>query len=108
MINHPNRSKRSTFAVGNQVYVKNAAKKSDYTMYEITRIFPNGFSCLIRQEGTAPNGKPYAEQRFDLSLLKHAVSDELLKNLSFGAFKAVRRTRKVARKSNLPNPWYDL
>lgn len=86
-------SKREKFEVGNQVRVAgDRGHKYNATIYEITKIFPNG-NCLIREEGTAPNGKPYAEQLFDVSLLKHAVTNEMLKAFSIGGLKAVRRTR---------------
>jgi hypothetical protein len=77
------------FEVGNQVRVSPGG-----TLYEITKIFHNPGYCLIREWGTAPNGKPYAEQAFDTSLLKHAVTDEMLKAFSFGPLKATRRTSK--------------
>jgi hypothetical protein len=74
------------FQVGNQVRVSPGG-----TLYEVTKIFRSG-NCLIREYGVAPNGKHYAEQAFDISLLKHAVTDEMLKAFSFGPLKAVRRT----------------
>lgn len=84
-----NKKKDASFEIGNQVRVSDAP---DATIFEVVRLEPDG-SCFIREEGLAPNGKPYAEQRSDVSLLRHAVTDELLKNLSFGPFKAGRKNK---------------
>lgn len=74
--------RKPVFEVGNQVHVKTARGHGD-TFFEITKLLPGG-GCLIREEGTALNGKAYAEQRFDTSLLVHAVTDEMLQAFSFG------------------------
>lgn len=84
------KKRKQTFEVGHQVHVGEGT-----TFFVITRILPDGFGCFIREDRLAPNGKPYAEQRSDLSLLRHAVTDELLNNLSCGAFKAVRGKRVI-------------
>jgi hypothetical protein len=77
------KSRKPTFAEGNQVYVKTASGHDD-TLYVITKLMPP-FGCMIREHGT-----DYAEQRFDTSLLVHAVTDEMLKAFSFGSIKAKR------------------
>lgn len=59
-------AKPKNFKVGDRVYVTRAPGK---TMFEITYIADNGWSCMLRQTGIAPNGKPYRESPFDLSLL---------------------------------------
>jgi hypothetical protein len=81
--------KTKKFEVGNQVRVSD---RPDATIYEIVEVHPSG-ACMIREEGLAPNGKPYKAQRFDTSMLKHAVTDEMLKAFSFGSLKARRRSR---------------
>jgi hypothetical protein len=58
--------KKRQFEVGNQVRVLDGD-----TVYVITRLLPDGYKCFIREHGTAPNGKLYAEQPFDISLLQH-------------------------------------
>jgi hypothetical protein len=59
--------KRHSFEVGDQVRVRAGG-----ALYIVTRIHRNGFACWIRQDGIAPNGRPYAEQQSDTSLLLHA------------------------------------
>lgn len=78
----------ATFQVGNQVRIRTAGR--DGTIWEITKLLPHG-ECMIREEGLAPNGKPYAEQHFHLSLLRHMVSDEMLKAFSLPGLKAGRK-----------------
>jgi hypothetical protein len=77
--------RKPKFEVGNQVHVR----AGSHVLYEITRLMPDG-RCLIREWGTAPNGKPYREQRWDTSMLEHAVTDEMLEAFSFGGLKAGR------------------
>jgi len=79
----------SKFEVGNQVRVLRRDGSKGDTIYEIVSLLP-GFGCTIREIGTAPNSKPYAAQRFDTSMLAHAVTDEMLKAFSFGPLKASR------------------
>jgi len=59
--------RKSKLAVGDLVQVATAGK--DPATYELTHIFPDGDACLLREAGLAPNGKPYAEQRYILSNL---------------------------------------
>lgn len=86
-------AKREHFEVGNQVRLRN--DDGSGTLYEITSIAANGLGCMIREY----TGKPpfYTEQYFDTSLLKHAVSDAMLKAFSFGPLKAVRPTKPAGR-----------
>jgi len=81
-------AKKQTFEVGNQVRITSG---DDSTLYEITKLLP-GCGCLIREY----TGKPpfHAEQRWDTSMLKHAVTDEMLSAFSFGSLKAGRRTTR--------------
>ena len=74
-----------TFEVGNQVYVKQDRGRHGDTLWEITKLLPC-CGCYIREYGTSN-----AEQRFDTSLLVHAVTDEMLSAFSFGSLKAARR-----------------
>jgi hypothetical protein len=80
------------FEVGEQVHVRQANGEPGPTFYEITKLLPGG-GCYIREEGTS-NGKPYTEQRFDTSLLMHAVTDELLEAFSFGGRVKVGRSKR--------------
>ena len=75
----------TTFEVGNQVYVKQDKGRHGDTLWEITALLP-ACGCMIREYGTKNR-----EQRFDTSLLVHAVTDEMLSAFSFGSLKAVRR-----------------
>lgn len=85
---------KQKFEVGNQVYILGAdGKTRRETMYEVTRL-GMGHDCYIRQDGKAPNGKQYREQRWDTSLLRHAVTDEMLAAFSWGNLKAGRKTTK--------------
>lgn len=60
-----------SFKVGDRVRIIRSNGSIGDTTYEISRI--NGFACMIREAGLAPNGKPYAEQRSDLSMLVSAT-----------------------------------
>ena len=55
--------KKQPFKVGDRVNVSR-----DGTVYVIETLGPRAFDCTIREEGTV-DGKPYAAQRFDTSLL---------------------------------------
>ena len=80
-------AKKPHFDVGNQVYIKTDKSHGD-TLYEITKLLP-GCGCLIREYTSAP---PFhKEQRWDTSMLKHAVTDEMLKAFSLGSLRAGRR-----------------
>jgi hypothetical protein len=81
-------ARKETFAVGNQVRVRQSGGGTGDTIYEIVAL--SGFRCMIREIGMAPNGKRYAAQRFDTSLLTHAVTDEMLDAFSFGSIRAKR------------------
>jgi len=80
-------AKKEIFEVGNQVRVKTSDGGTGDTIYEIVAL--SDFACLIREIGTV-DGKPYRAQRFDTSLLTHAVTDEMLAAFSFGPLKAGR------------------
>jgi hypothetical protein len=54
--------RKSAFKVGDRVNVRRGG-----TVYVITKL--DGFACWIREEGFAPNGKPFADQRSDTSML---------------------------------------
>jgi len=82
------KSKIETFEVGNQVRVKQSGGGKGETIYEIVAL--NGFACMIREIGLGGSGRPFAPQRFDTSLLTHAVTDEMLDAFSFGSLKAKR------------------
>jgi hypothetical protein len=84
------RRKKPVFEVGNQVHLKlsNGERKLD-TMYEITRLLPR-CGCFIRECGRGADDKPHREQRWDTSLLLHAVTDEMLAGFSLGPLKAGR------------------
>jgi hypothetical protein len=80
--------RKTKFAVGNQVCVKQSDGGTGTTVYEVVTIHANGLDCTIREIGLH-NGKPYRAQRFDTSLLTHAVTDEMLAAFS-GGLKARR------------------
>ena len=82
--------RKPKFEVGNQVHVRMANGARGDTFYVITKLLPGSGCALIREDRFAPNGKPYAEQRWDTSMLMHAVTDEMLKAFSFGGLKAGR------------------
>lgn len=72
------RSNHNAFSVGDTVRIITASGEPGDTLYTVASKNAVGFGCTIRPSGTAPNGKQYAAQQWDTSMLLLDPSDERL------------------------------